>query len=213
MSFSYASRATKIGATDELSVSWGTVFHDFDLDGDEDFFVVNGHIESYSPGSPFAQKAQLLENDSGKWFRLTRGGAAVFRSVAKPARGLAIGDMDRDGAVDLAVTNLNEPISLVRNESDRQGAPLFVRFAGTLTNRDAIGAVATLEVGDKRWVRQVVGGGSYASASDRVLHFGVPASYAKQPGKLTVRWPSGRDETLSDIEVAGQELVVVEGEQ
>ena len=217
MSFSYASNAARIPVTDERSVGWGTRLADFDLDGDEDIVVINGHLERYS--SYHDQRPQLLENIDGKYFVLSALDSKFFQTP-QPGRGLASGDLDRDGLIDLVVTRINANCSLVRNESRGRGAYLSVRLVGTQSNRDAIGTALTLKVGKRTWIRQIAGGGSYASTNDLAVHFGIPAEEADawkyaapQPSiaSLRVDWPSGKTTEVS-VPKFDTEILIVEGE-
>jgi hypothetical protein len=217
MSFSYASNSARIPVTDERSVGWGTQFVDFDLDGDQDIVVINGHLERYSPYHD--QRPQLLENIDGKYFVLSALDSKFFQTP-QPGRGLASGDLDRDGLIDLVVTRINANCGLVRNESRGKGAYLSVRLVGTQSNRDAIGTVLTLKVGERTWIRQIAGGGSYASTNDLSVHFGIPAEEAavwkqgaSQPGTASLRvdWPSGQT-TEIDVPKLDTEMLIIEGE-
>ncbi|MFN7736718.1 MAG: CRTAC1 family protein [Pirellula sp.] len=209
LSFAYASKAARIAATDELSVSWGTSFFDAELDGDEDLVVINGHLERYS--NHYQQRPQLLENIDGKYFVLHASGSPYFQRV-QSGRGLSVADFDRDGRQDLVVTRIGEPHALVQNRSKLQGRYLSVRLVGTTTNRDAIGATATLRVGERSWIRQVIGGGSYASTSDRALHFGIPERLASEQGELTIVWPSGEKSNHKILEW-DREILVIEPDE
>lgn len=206
LSFAYASKNARIAATDESSVSWGTAFLDADLDGDEDLVVINGHLERYS--SYYQQRPQFLENVDGKYFTLSHPESEYFRQ-AQSGRGLAIADFNRDGRMDFVVTRIGAPHALVLNRSKPHGRFLTVRLVGSMSNRDAIGATITLQVGDRIWVRQVIGGGSYASTSDRAIHFGVPNHLADIPGQLKIAWPSGSD-TVITVNSWDQELLAIE---
>lgn len=206
LSFAYASKASRIASTDESSVSWGTSFVDADLDGDEDLVVINGHLERYS--SYYQQRPQLLENIDGKYFTLSHPASKYFQRV-QSGRGLAIADFDRDGRVDFVVTRIGEPNAVVENRTTPLGRFLTVRLVGSMSNRDAIGATLQLQVGDRVWVRQVVGGGSYASTCDRAIHFGIPTDLASSNGRLTIAWPSGAD-TTTTFDSWDQEILVVE---
>jgi hypothetical protein len=217
MSFSYASNSARIPVTDERSVGWGTQFVDFDLDGDQDIIVINGHLERYSPYHD--QRPQLLENIDGKYFVLSALDSKFFQTP-QPGRGLATGDLDRDGRIDLVVTRIDANCGLVRNESRGKGAYLSVRLVGTQSNRDAIGTVLTLKVGERTWIRQIAGGGSYASTNDLSVHFGIPAEEAavwkqgaSQPGTASLRvdWPSGQT-TEIDVPKLDTEMLIIEGE-
>ena len=104
-------------------------------------------------------------------------------------RGLAIGDLDNDGRLDALVVNQNEPLVYLHNQTEEPGH--FIRFSleGTKSNRDAVGARVTISYGGRRRIAERLGGGSYQSASDPRLHFGLEGS--QQVESVEVRWPSG----------------------
>jgi hypothetical protein len=208
LQFSYASTGARVPGTDEASVGWGTAFADMDCDGDEDLIVVNGHIELKPLGSTYDQRPQILENLMGKSFRLIpRNG--IYLETPQSSRGLAVADFNGDGKLDFVASRINTHAALVLNETPGCRF-LQVRLVGTQSNRDAVGARIALQVGSYRATRQIVGGGSYASASDLIVHFGVPEQVGSQ-AKLTVEWPSGKSQEwlLSDMD---REWVLVEGQ-
>lgn len=210
LSFAYASNFAKITNTDERSVGWGTAFVDMDLDGDEDLLVVNGHIEMRSVGSTFEQRPQILENLQGKSFQLVpRDGH--YLSELQSSRGLAVADFNGDGLMDYAVSRLNTDAALVLNASTPQGRWLKIRLVGTASNRDAIGTTVQLQSGQRTWVRQRVGGGSYASSHDAVLHFGVPTDSVVDNASLSIAWPSGQKQRVP-IADWNTEMLVIEGQ-
>jgi hypothetical protein len=211
MLFTYASNTARIPATDESAVGWGTAFSDMDLDGDEDLVIVNGHIELHSNGSTFEQRPQILENIEGKYFRRSSREGNKYLSTPQSSRSLAMGDFDRDGKMDFVSSRLNTEAALVRNRTLSRGGFLLVRLVGTQSNRNAIGTMLRLNVGERSWIRQLVGGGTYAGTNEYLVHFGVPESLAKSPATLEIRWPSGREQSIS-IERLNQELLVIEGE-
>ena len=215
LNFSYATNVARITATDEQSVGWGTAMCDLELDGDEDIVVINGHLERYSPYH--SQRPQVLENIDAKRFVLGAKDSAFFHTP-QDGRGLATGDLNRDGLIDLVVTRINAPCALVENQSTRQGAYLSVRLVGQVSNRDAVGAVVTLTIGSATWIRQRVGGGSYASTNDSAIHFGVPeanwpsgqqAPGSMPKGTLKIDWPSGLT-NLIDVAEFNKEMLIVE---
>jgi hypothetical protein len=215
LSFSYATNATRITATDEQSVGWGTAMCDLELDGDEDIVVINGHLERYSPYH--SQRPQVLENIDAKRFVLGAKDSTFFQTP-QDGRGLATGDLNRDGLIDLVVTRINAPCALIENQSTRQGAYLSVRLVGQVSNRDAVGTVVTLTLGNAAWIRQRVGGGSYASTNDSAIHFGVPeanwpsgqqAPGSMPKGTLKIDWPSGLT-SLIDVAEFNKEMLIVE---
>ena len=206
LSFSYATNIARITATDEKSVGWGTTLCDLELDGDEDIIVINGHLERYSPNR--LQRPQILENIQAKRFVLS-GKDSPFFALAHEGRGLATGDINRDGLIDLVVSCINAPCAVLENRSDRQGSFLTVRLVGRSSNRDAIGSVVTLQAGDRSWIRQRFAGGSYASTSDSAIHFGIPKHSS---AVLRIDWPSGQT-TQIPIDNLDTEILVVEPAQ
>jgi hypothetical protein len=135
-----------------------------------------------------------------------------FFQTPQDGRGLAIGDLNRDGLIDLVITRIGAPCAVLENRSDHQGSYLSVRLVGQASNRDAVGAVVTLSVGDRVWIRQRVGGGSYASTNDSAIHFGVPGIGLGQPATeptLKVDWPSGQTSIL-EVEKLNSEILIIE---
>jgi hypothetical protein len=123
-------------------------------------------------------------------------------------RGLATGDIDNDGDLDLLVTNNGQAADLLRNEGASRVNALLVRLVGTGMNREAIGARVRVTTGSVTQRRDVLAGSSYLSQNDLRLHFGLGTSAAADV--LEVRWPSGKTETLRGV-TAGQILTIEEG--
>ncbi|MFO0011689.1 MAG: CRTAC1 family protein [Planctomycetota bacterium] len=208
LNFSYASHAARIAPTDEKTVGWGTAFLDADLDGDEDLLVINGHLERYA--SYRLQRPQVLENIDGRSFQLSKG-AGLFFETPQAGRGLSIADFDFDGRLDCCVTRVGSEHAMLRNTTRPSGSYLRVQLIGTASNRDAIGTVAVLSFEDQSRYRQVYGGGSYASTSERTLHFGIPSSVSDSRATLTVQWPSGIRQEVP-ISRWNQTIHVIEGD-
>jgi hypothetical protein len=199
--FLFASQGTGISALGLDFVGFGTGFLDFDRDGAEDLFIANGHIVRYPPlPAEVRQRPVLLRNlrKPGEQPALVRfenvsGQAGPYFQGKWLGRGAALGDLENDGRTDLVVSHVNEPIALLQNRLENGHHWIGIELVGR-PNGDAIGAKATLRVGDQLLLRAVKGGGSYLSASDRRIVFGLGTN--SQAGPLTVQWPSGRMQIL-----------------
>jgi hypothetical protein len=121
-------------------------------------------------------------------------------------RGCAVGDLDNDGSLEIVVNNIDSTPSLLRNRKSATNW-LIVKLTGTKSNRSAIGARVTLEAGGRTQIDEVMSGSSYYSQNDLRLHFGLGKS--ARVDKLTVRWPSGGSESLTDV-AANQLIRIVE---
>ncbi len=187
-------------------LAFGIVTADLDHDGDLDFYVANGHIfeKPARENVSYRQPDQILAGDGGGSFEAVA--CAVLDDRPTVARGLAAGDFDNDGDLDLAVQENNGPARLLANGiDDDRWLAVHLRSGGA--NPEAVGARLTLrsELGSQ--VRWVTAGDSYQSTSDRRVHFGLGAG---QPEALEITWPGGRRTRLIDPPRA-RYLVVVEG--
>jgi hypothetical protein len=144
-----------------------------DNDGCLDLASANGDIHDRRPNIPYAMPAQLLVGDmEGRLADVSdRSGAPWV--VPRIGRGLASADVDNDGRMDLLLVAQNSPLAYFHNQTEGAGHFLTVRLEGSASNRDAIGAKVTVTAGRRRQTGWRFGGGSYASASDPRLHFGL----------------------------------------
>jgi hypothetical protein len=197
MFFHFATQEAGIATGEQPYVGFGTGFVDVENRGWEDLVISNGHVVRRSSGAGgVAQPALLLHNGTGprggrRFTDVSARSGPYFQAVHR-GRGLAIGDLDNDGFPDLVISHLNEPVALLRNDSPRENHWLGVELAGP-ANRDVVGAKLTLEVDGRRLTRFVKGGGSYLSANDQRLLFGLGS--ATRVGRLTVEWPAGEPRT------------------
>ncbi|QEH34312.1 FG-GAP repeat protein [Aquisphaera giovannonii] len=199
--------AAGLAAPTRYRLGFGISFLDANNDGRLDLLIANGHVSDIRPLFPFAMPIQLFLGDSlGRFAEIPAESDSPFR-VPHVGRGLAVGDLDDDGLVDALIVAQNEPPVLLKNESRLPDAHyLSIRLRGVRSNRDGVGALVTVEAGGRRWSATRPGGGSYASASDGRLHFGLGAAATAE--KVTVRWPSGREDRFEGLKAdAAYELV------
>jgi hypothetical protein len=178
-------------------LGFGADFLDSDNDGRLDLATVNGHVVDNRPAAPFAMPSQLLlGTGASRLADVTDRAGDVWR-VPRVARGLAVGDLDDDGRLDLVVVSQGTPLAYFHNRSSRRHSIRF-RLEGSASNRDAVGARVTIRAGGRRQVRWRSGGGSYLSAGDPRLHFGL--GDAGRVAEAEVLWPSGRIDRFSNLD-------------
>jgi len=190
-----------MGAASRSTLGFGCAFFDANLDGWLDLAVANGHIDetvrNIRGNVGYAQAPQLFLNQRGGKFRDVAAEVAGGFATPIVGRGLAYGDFDRDGDLDLLMTTNNGPAYLYRN--DQTGGNRSIRFqlSGTKSNRDAIGATVKIYSGGLTQSRVVRGGSSYLSQSELPVTFGVGKN--EKIERVTVDWPSGTSEEYKDL--------------
>jgi len=188
-----------LGVTN-LALSWGAGFHDFDHDGDVDLLIANGHVypqvDDYDLGTSYRQTNHLFENEAGRFKDVSATSGPGLR-IARSFRGAAFADYDNDGDIDVLLTALDQPPVLLRNESPNVGNRLQLALTGTRSNRDGVGVRIIVTTGSVTRIRERKGGGSYLSASDPRIHFGLGA--AARADRIEIRWPSGTVDVLTDV--------------
>ena len=206
--FQHVSRSTGVTAVGGLAVGWGTVFLDFDRDGDEDVFVSNGHVIRYPQNAPLRQTPLLFQNDPGPRFHNVAPTGGDYLQTPHMGRGVACGDLDNDGDQDLVVSCNNEPLVVLANNSSTNNS-LVIRLIGIRSNRDAVGAFVKVRVasGQPEMLRLVKAGGSYASSNDNRLFFGVGS--ATMVEDVEIHWPSGVLQNLKGVSIE-ETLVLLE---
>jgi len=196
----FTDRTAKAGLlqTDWRGTGFGTLMGDFDQDGWLDLAVVNGAVTqgNSTPNAAlgshfqeFSQRNQLLRNLGGGRFTDVSRSNPPFCGTANVARGLAAGDLDDDGALDLVVTTVGNRARVYRNVARNRGHWLIVRAYDPRLKRDAYGAEVVVRVGSRRWLRVINPGDSYQCSSDPRAHFGLGG--ASRYDGIRVLWPDG----------------------
>jgi enediyne biosynthesis protein E4 len=197
-----------------LWVGWGCVLADFDNDGWPDCFVTNGHVDDnlhlFDLNDPYAQPALLHRNRHGSRFELATRDAGAYFESDHVGRGLAAGDFDDDGDIDVVINHKDGPPAVLRNDTPTDNHWIRLRLVGTRSNRDAVGARVEVQAGGRTIVRQRKGGGSYASANEPRLLIGLDE--APHAERIIIRWPSGRVDQYADI-LAGADILLREKDQ
>jgi hypothetical protein len=194
-------------------LAFGCEFLDYDADGWPDLIVTNGsvylHAETRLDGATTRERKQLFHNEGNGTFKEVTG-EALLGDLNAPmvGRGLAVGDFDNDGRLDVLCNNQNGPAQLFRNQDRSSNHWVSFKTVGTKSNRDGLHARFTLSAGGMRQTATVRAGSSYLSASDRRVYFGL--GRAKKIETVEIRWPSGTRETLHQI-AADASYVVTEG--
>jgi enediyne biosynthesis protein E4 len=180
-------------------MGWGTAFFDADLDGAQDLFFANGHIYPNVDEYPalqetFRQKNQLFLNRGNNRFVDASETAGAGLQVAKSSRGLAVGDLDNDGDLDLVVSNMDDVPTVLENRQQTGHHWVAIQLANAGSNRSCVGARVTIEAGVRRQVREIRSGGGYLSQNDLRAFYGL-GSYSgtvnvevRMPGGMTWQW-------------------------
>ena len=187
--FSDRSTAAGLAASTRQVLGFGLAALDANNDGRLDLVQANGHVDDYRPEIPYAMSAQLFLGDgAGKLLDVSNRAGAPWQ-VLRLGRGLAVGDLDNDGRLDILLVAENAPLAVLHNQNASQDHFLTLALEGTRSNRDGVGARVTVTASGRTQVSMRFGGGSYQSASDQRLHFGLGA--ARIVDRVEVTWPSG----------------------
>jgi hypothetical protein len=201
-SFSYVSQASGVARISLLHSGWGARFADFDNDGWKDLFVAQGHVmdnvELTQPSVRYREPLLMLRNDHGRFEDVSASSGAPFQTPLA-ARGAAFGDLNNDGFMDAVVTCNDGPTLLLMNARATGNHWLTVNTVGRASNRDGIGArIRIVSAGGLEQYGYVSTAGSYLSASDKRVHFGLGRD--RKIKLLEVEWPSGTIQKLENID-------------
>jgi tetratricopeptide (TPR) repeat protein len=188
--------AIGLAAASRFLLGFGIALWDANNDGWLDLACANGHVNDDRPDYPYMMPALLMVGgSSGRLRDVTRSSGEPW-TIPRVARGLATADLDNDGRLDLVILSQNTPLGYFHNQTETGPAVSFL-LEGTRSNRDGIGAVVTVTAGGRQRRSWRYGGGSYQSASDPRVHFGLEQCEIEQ---VEVRWPSGRIDRYRQVE-------------
>src|SRR6266542_6157828 len=202
----------EIGTATQMLSGWGLRFFDYDNDGDPDLFLVNGHpddfIEMRVTRVKYKEPFLMFENTGRTFKNVSAQSGAVF-SKDFSGRGMATGDFDNDGDLDVLISNNGEAPVLLRNEGGNWNNWIGLQLVGTKSNPAAVGAVITWEAGGLKRRRLKTAGGSYLSSQDprEILGLGT----ATRIDTVEIRWPSGKVDKLANLPI-NTYIKVIEGQ-
>jgi hypothetical protein len=197
-----------VGRASLLTLGFGCFFFDYDLDGWLDIFVANGHLESaiehIQNRIKYTQLPHVFKNEGkGAFAEVTQSlGPAMHQP--RVGRGVAYGDFDNDGDLDVVMATNGGPAVLLRNDGGTNHG-LRLRLEGTKSNRDGFGAVVRVTAGGETQSQMLRSGSSYLSQSERVLTLGLGSRM--QADAVEIRWPSGQVDRLTNVNAGG--IIVV----
>jgi hypothetical protein len=203
-----SSAASGLGLPTISTLGFGIDFLDCDNDGWLDLLIANGHVDDLSwRGTQFRMPAQLFRNESGRFWEVSADSGDYF-SQPHLGRGLAIGDLDGDGDQDAVISNQRERAALLRNDTPGGNQSLQLKLVGLTSSRSSVGARVEVQSATGKQTRELIGGGSFQSASDRVLHFGLGRGPVTCDVHIT--WPAGTETSWKGIS-PGRYVVIESG--
>ncbi len=202
----------EIGAATRLLSGWGLKFFDYNNDGFPDLFLANGHpddmVEKMTTRVKYKEPILMFENLGTKFRDVSAQTGSVF-SNSYPARGLAVGDFDNDGDLDVLISNNGEAPILLRNDGGNRNNWVGLQLVATKSNPGAVGAVISWQVGARKFSRLKTAGGSYLASHDPREILGAGANGKIE--SIEIRWPSGKFDRLTNVPM-NVYVTVVEGE-
>jgi hypothetical protein len=202
----------EIGPATRLLSGWGLKFFDYNNDGYPDLFLANGHpddmVEKLTTRVKYKEPILMFENLGTKFRDVSAQSGSVFAN-SFPARGLAVGDYDNDGDLDVLISNNGQAPMLLRNDGGNRNNWVGLQLVATRSNPGAVGAVISWQVGTRKFSRLKTTGGSYLASHDPREILGAGPN-----GKIEsveIRWPSGKSDKLTNLPMNSY-VTVVEGE-
>jgi hypothetical protein len=198
---------SRLGTAGMPYLKWGVKFVDLDRDGFPDVFMANGHVDDHADergGMGYAQPCRVYRNNGNQTFSDVSEACGPFFARRQVARGVACGDYDNDGDIDILVACNNQPAILLRNDSPSRHRWVRLALRGRGCNRDALGARVRVGEGSTAQTQYVGSGGSYLADHDRRLLFGISK---EERARVEIRWPCG---ALQNREIQPGASIVIE---
>ena len=192
--FSDQTRAANLRDSSFLTMGWGAQFIDFELDGDPDLAIANGHLNDYRDrGEAFEMPTDLVSNNGGRFERIAADSLGEYFQRSHLGRAVARLDLNQDGLEDLCVTHIDQPTAMLLNRTQPVGRGLSILLTGTTCPRDAVGAKVTVNTSDGSSQRQLTAGDGFAAGNERCLVFAVDPE--AQIESIDVVWPDGQNQS------------------
>ncbi len=199
--FTDVSYPARVAPVSTPYVGWGTSFFDYDNDGWADLIAVNGHVypqmENASVGTTYRQRVLLFHNQRDGTFAEVAAGSGAALMTPRVSRGLAVGDIDNDGYLDVVINNLDGKPTVLRNDGASHNNWITIKTIASGKNRDAIGARVKVVSGDLTQWDEVHAGGSYLSSNDPRLHYGLEKK--TKIDLIEIHWPDGKVEAVRNV--------------
>jgi len=198
LQFEDATRISGLGTASRQTLGFGTAFLDCSNSGWLDLIVTNGHVDdrSWRGGEPYRMRAQLFQNTQQGTFREVTQWSGDFFQQEWIGRGLATGDLDRDGRMDAVISHQADQSAVLHNQT-AGGRAIVLKLVGTDSNRNGLGArVEILTNDDNLLTRDLAGGGGFQSASSQEVHLGIGSNLHQD---IIIHWISGRKRRYQDI--------------
>lgn len=203
-----ATRTFGLQAASIPYTGWGTQSLDADLDGWPDVVITNGHVDDYrEEGGPYRMPPQFFRNLGGSFEECSPQDLGPWFQQEYLGRGLARLDWNMDGRPEFAVSNVNQPSSLLLNTTETTGRFVVVKLSAWGSSREATGARVSVRTQDREFQQQVVAGDGYMASNEKTLHFGIGS--AERIERIEVQWPSGEVSELRDVP-SDSHLVILE---
>jgi tetratricopeptide (TPR) repeat protein len=194
--FTDRTSASGLAQASRLLLGFGAVFLDADNDGRLDLLTANGHTDDLGDAC-YRMPAQLLVGLGDGRLRDRSGSSGSPLTVPRLGRGLAAGDLDNDGRIDAVLVDQNRPLVFLHNQTEPASHWVMFGLEGRRSNRDGVGARITIGAGGRTQVAERFGGGSYLSAGDPRVHFGLGS--ATRVDSAAVQWPSGQLDRFTNL--------------